>query len=203
MDYKRLYLDSFLGGIAIGIGCCGHLSCENKIIGALLFSIGLLMILGFRWKLFTGMLCSKAKISELLACYIGNFIGIRVLAALYFVSRYYNEDEVAYFTKVAEAKIQKPILSTLCSAILCEICIFIAVIGYKKVHFVLGKYFSVVLGVMIFVISGFEHSIADMFYTLFAPRMSWSDEWRIIIFLTIVTAGNVVGAWLIRSIVKD
>ncbi len=197
-------MDSILGGMAIGMGCCGYLSCENNVIGAFLFTIGLLTILGFRWKLFTGMLCSnKVKFGEFLACYIGNFIGIRVLAALYFVSRCYNEDEVSYFTKVAEAKIEKPILSTFCSAILCEICIFIAVIGYKKVHFVLGKYFSVMLSVMIFVISGFEHSIADMFYTLFAPRMSWSYEWRIIIFLTIVTAGNVVGAWLIRSIVKD
>ena len=198
MGYFELYLDSILAGMAIGMGGCGYLSCENKVVGALLFSVGLLTILGFRWKLFTGMLCSKNKLGEMIVCYIGNYSGTAIVSVIFWFSRAFDSEKLADFANFATAKLEKPLLSTFCSAILCEFCIFIAVIGYKKVHFVLGKYFCVVIGIMVFVISGFEHSIADMYYMGLSGANDMAMIGRIIIFLAVVTAGNVVGAVILR-----
>lgn len=198
MGYFELYLDSVLAGMAIGLGGCGYLSCENKVVGALLFSVGLLTILGLRWKLFTGMLCSKNKLGELLVCYIGNYSGTAIISVIFWFAKAFDQEKLADFANFATVKLQKPLFSTFCSAILCEFCIFVAVIGYKKVHFVLGKYFCVILGVMVFVISGFEHSIADMYYMGLSGANDLALIGRIIIFLVVVTAGNAVGAWIMR-----
>ena len=48
---------SILAGIMIGVGCNIFISCENKYIGSLLFSLGLVTILLFDFSLYTGNVC--------------------------------------------------------------------------------------------------------------------------------------------------
>ena len=47
-------LKSFLAGVAIALGGYVYLSCENKYVGAFLFSVGLLTVLYFGLNLYTG-----------------------------------------------------------------------------------------------------------------------------------------------------
>lgn len=73
-------IKSILAGVMIGVGCNVYLSCENKYIGALLFSIGLITILIFEFNLYTGKVCyiPKKGISftkQVLIILIGNIIG--------------------------------------------------------------------------------------------------------------------------------
>ena len=51
------FIKSVLAGMFIGIGCLAYLSSPDKIIGALLFTVGLFVILTFKLNLFTGKIC--------------------------------------------------------------------------------------------------------------------------------------------------
>ena len=53
----------------------------------------------------------------------------------------------------------------------------------------MGKYLSLFLGVMVFILSGFEHSVADMFYFWMAGN--WAGD--AIIRLIVITLGNAAG----------
>ena len=79
--------------------------------------------------------------------------------------------------------------------IFCGFCIALAVKGYAKAEGV-GKYLTVVLGVMMFILCGAEHCVADMFYLVLGQGEALST----IIFLLVVTAGNTVGGALLSRI---
>lgn len=46
--------DGMLSGLMIGIGCVVSMSCENRYLGAFLFSLGLFCIVQFQYGLYTG-----------------------------------------------------------------------------------------------------------------------------------------------------
>jgi formate/nitrite transporter FocA (FNT family) len=56
-----------------------------------------------------------------------------------------------------------------------------------------GKYLSLFLGVIVFILCGFEHCIANMFYISMAGM--WSG--KAFVFLLVNTLGNAVGGWII------
>ena len=57
------------------------------------------------------------------------------------------------------AKISKPLLNVFIDGIICGLCIAVAVKGYRKAEGA-GKYFAVILGVMVFILAGSEHVVA-------------------------------------------
>lgn len=191
-----------LGGIAIGLGSIGYVSCDNRVAGAFIFSLGLLVILSFKWKLFTGSICRKIAWSyrgrsfrkevmlKLLETYISNFIGIMIMVAVYAIRSWDNLEGVQI---IAARKLESGHLSRIFGGIICEICIFIAVYGFNTIKNDLRKSLIVVMSVMAFVLIGGEHCIADMFYMSFSGRF-----FAPIIFVIEVTLGNVLGAAVIK-----
>ena len=71
------------------------------------------------------------------------------------------------------------------------ILIFIAVESYLKNPHELGKYLGLCFGVTVFILAGFEHCVADMFYFALA---GWTP--RAFLCLLVITAGNGVGGVL-------
>ena len=76
-----------LAGIMIGIGGCVSLSCDNKYIGALLFSLGLFAIIQFGFGLFTDKvgyipLRKPRYLLECLFTLLGNAVGTFIDALL-------------------------------------------------------------------------------------------------------------------------
>ena len=59
-------IKSINAGVCVSIGCKIYLSCENKYIGALLFSIGLIAILILDFNLFTGKVCYLSSYKDIL-----------------------------------------------------------------------------------------------------------------------------------------
>ena len=53
----------------------------------------------------------------------------------------------------------------------CNIFVYIAVEGYKTFPLALGKYLAIFVGITVFIMSGYEHSVADMFYYFMAGQM--------------------------------
>ena len=76
--------------------------------------------------------------------------------------------------------------------------IYIAVEGYKSIPHEIGKYLAIFFGVTVFVICGFEHCVANMYY--FTVGSAWNG--KAVLYLLIMTAGNAVGGVLIPLLRK-
>ena len=193
-----------LGGMCIAIGGTAFIASGGGIIGALMFVVGLFIILTFNFNLFTGKICyvldkDKKFWLTILFTYLGNIIGAVLVGYLLHVTRLFSTETIMSFAEgVAQTKLQDSPLSLFVLAIFCNILIYVAVEGFNNCKNQIGKYLSLFFGVSVFVLCGFEHCIADMFYFSFAGVWSW----KAVSYILIITAGNMVGGLLIPVIKK-
>ena len=200
MKSKLLELLNYLikgiyAGIMIGIAGCVYLSVENHIVGSFLFALGLLTICMYGMNLYTGkigyVLINKPKyLLELLFTLIGNFIGTFVVGKLLLLTRFKSIGEAA--KKVGLIKLNDNLLSIFILSCFCGILMYIAVNNHKKISGEIGKYIGIFLCVMVFILSGFEHSVANMFY--FSAGSLWS--FKTLLYVLIMVLGNSVGSIL-------
>lgn len=192
-----------LAGIAISIGCIVFLTIENNVVGSLLFSVGLLTVLKFGLNLFTGKapyICKNkpSYILFVLLVWAGNFAGTGLTAFLINFTRV-KEKIIEKCISIAEIKVNDSLLSLFILAIFCGIMMYVAVDTYinqsKEKNSTSGL--VAVLCVSVFILAGFEHSVADMFYFMLAlPIKDW------LLPLLIITAGNIVGGNIFCFITK-
>lgn len=205
-DLRDLAL-AVLAGFAISIGCVVYLSVENAVAGSILFSVGLLCVLSFGLNLFTGKApyIVKNKPSYILftlLVWAGNFIGAAAAAGLVRCTRVFDKI-IDRCTSVSETKVADGLPSLFVLGVFCGIMMFIAVDTYitqgEKRNF--SSALVVVLCVSVFILAGFEHSVADMFYFMLSISI---DRW--ILPLVVITLGNVVGGnafCLLAKLKKD
>ena len=165
--YLNYLIRGIFAGLMIGIGGTIYLSLDNKIIGSFLFSIGLLMICMYNMNLYTGkigyiVVNKKSYLIELLLTLIGNFIGTYILALAMLNSRFSSISDKAKV--ICDMKLNDNLISILILSCLCGVLMYIAVNNYKKHSTSIGKYMGIFMCVMVFILSGFEHSVANMFY---------------------------------------
>lgn len=192
------FIKSILAGMFIGIGCLAYLSSPDKIVGAFLFTVGLFVILTFKLNLFTGKICyviEKKNYLEVVITLLGNFIGTLLLALMCRATRLINLIE--YANAICEIKLSDSYISLFILGILCNILIYIAVEGYNKFKDIRGI-LSLFFGVIIFVVIGLEHCIADMFYFNFTFIYSW----EVLLRLLIIVLGNGIGGISIRYLFR-
>lgn len=170
------HLNSILAGMLIGIGNIVLASCENKALGALLFSLALLSIINLRLPLYTGrigkVITNKTQ-ENLIAMLIFNAFGAMASCALYTLMDSSNYEKMK---TVCDAKYGKTYLTLFIAGIMCNILIHIAVSASREV--------ITILCIMCFILCGFEHSIADAGYLIFGGDVL---KWLVIV------AGNSVG----------
>ncbi len=180
-----------LAGLLISIGGAVFLSVGDKTVGAVGFTIGLISVCYYGANLFTGRVGylfekKKGAVPELFLGLLGNLIG-SVLAGLALLS---VKGEAA--RAVCEAKLALSGGSVFVRAVFCGMLVYIAVNLFRDKKTVLG----IVIGIPVFILSGFEHSVADMFY--FAAAGEFSA--KALLFIVIVLAGNAAGALLFDRI---
>lgn len=183
---------SVLGGASIGVGGTIYLSAENSVVGSLLFTIGLMTIYVFRWSLFTGKVGYASyrdpkQVFELLWVWIGNFIGISLTALAISMTRHAPKLLHKAETMV-QAKVGDSLFSLFILAVFCGVLMYIAVEGYRSNPHQLGKYLALFLSVMVFILCGFEHCIANMFYF---SLVGFTE--RSVVCLIVMSLGNLVG----------
>ena len=206
-DTLRTLILSVAAGFCIGIGGIVFLMQENKFAGAFLFAVGLLTILIFRFNLFTGMvgyvtenlLAKKwSYLLTVLFVWIGNLGGTALAALLVRLTRL-APSLLAKCEGIVKTKLVDNWYSLLILGIFCGMLMFIAVDTYKKK--ILEKDFlccvAVFMGVMVFILAGFEHSIADMFYFILTDSLI-----EAIPALLLITLGNAIGGNLIPLVQK-
>lgn len=185
---------AILAGASIAIGGAVYLATENKAVGAVFFSVGLFTVCTKGLSLFTGKAVyifdnKPMFLLELAVIWVGNLLGAWAVAALLNLTRQADK-LVETASTLAQTKAEDNLLSLFILGILCNICIYIAVDSYGKNSHELGKYVGIVFGVTAFILAGFEHSVADMFYFAMAGRLL---EGRVLVCLLVVSLGNVVG----------
>ncbi len=192
-----------LAGMAISIGCVVFLSIENPVAGSILFAVGLLTVLVFKLNLFTGKapyMCKNkpAYWGFVVLVWLGNFVGTGISATLIRFTRVYDKI-IDRCTSVAQTKVDDDLLSLFILGIFCGIMMYIAVDTF--INHGQEKNFSsalvVVFCVSVFILAGFEHSVADMFYFMLALPIS---KW--ILPLIVITLGNVLGGNLFCLLTK-
>ena len=189
----------FLAGFVITLGATAYLSLESTMAGALMFTVGLFAICSFGWNLFTGKVCysfgkGPRYIVFLAVVWISNFAGAAAGGALIRLTRL--EGVVARAQAVAATKLDDGLLSVFVLAIFCNVLIYIAVEGYRSIENSLGRYLAVFFGVTVFVVCGFEHCVANMYY--FTAAGAWSGE--AIVFILVNTLGNALGGLLVPAL---
>lgn len=192
--YISVFLLAILAGASIAIGGAIYLAVENKVVGAVFFSVGLFTVCTKGLNLFTGKAVyifdnKPLFLLDLAVIWVGNLLGAWGVAALLSLTRQADKlRETA--SALAETKAGDGLLSMFILGIFCNICIYIAVDSYGKNSHELGKYVGIVFGVTAFILAGFEHSVADMFYFAMAGRLF---EGQVLVCLLVVSLGNVVG----------
>lgn len=202
----KTFLLGLLAGASIALG--GLLftvvsSCGYKVLASFSFSIGLLLVCLYGLNLFTGKVGftleaenKKSYLLDLLIMYIGNFIGALVIGYLSLLVFKSNTNVINSIEGIAKAReiTSENWLPTLVGAMGCGALVYAAVYGFRKDWTMGAKIAVLMFCVFAFVLCGFHHCIANMFYISFGNL--WNG-WTILNIL-IVTIGNIIGALLLE-----
>ena len=183
---KKLILLGIVAGFFIGIGAeasslamhgISNVGLARTVAGAV-FPIGLMLIVLLGGELFTGnclismaVYDKKAKlkgmIRNLIIVYISNFIGAALMAWMINNCGQLNFSDGgagAFTIKVALGKVGIDPMQAIVSGILCNVLVCLAIFMAATAKDVAGKCIAIFFPIFVFVISGFEHCVANMYY---------------------------------------
>lgn len=193
--------------VTLGVGV-------TRLLGGSVFSVGLMLVVVCGAELFTGnsLLAVAALHGEIswkkmfenwFIVLLGNFIGAMFIAWLMYESRLWEQGRVAEnAVKIATLKCQLSFSAAFVRGILCNWLVCLAVFMATSARDITGKLLACFVPIATFVASGFEHSIANIYYipaalfiggsTLTAENpLSWYNF--LVVNLIPVTIGNIVG----------
>ena len=193
--YADFLIKGIYAGLMIGIGGVAFLSLKNPIAGSFFFSVGLLTICMYGMNLYTGkigyILINKLEyVWELLLSLLGNFIGTFIVGKVMLLTRTGISKRAV---TVVASKLNDNLLSIFILSVFCGMLMYIAVNNYKKINTEIGKYIGIFMCVMVFILCGFEHCVANMFY--FTAASAWT--WKTLLYLLVMILGNSVGSIII------
>ena len=188
--------DGLLAGLMVSIGGTVLLSCDNRYLGALLFCVALLAICCFGFNLYTGKVGfllrdhSRAALASTFLGLLGNLLGTLLVVLLIAAALPPLRDAAL---AACEKRLTQLPLQTLLRGFFCGILMYVAVWTFREKKTVLGILFCI----PVFVLSGFEHSIADMYYFALAGIFFRPES---LLFLLLVVLGNSLGGLFIPAV---
>lgn len=196
------FVSAILAGFMIGMGGTVYLSQSNPIVGSFLFAIGLFTVIAFQLQLYTGRIgylpFQKPEYCiELIITWLGNLAGTFLIAQMVRHTRLF----AGYMERVegiVALKLNDTLLSIFILSIFCGMLMFIAIDVYRNMQGSTLKFIAIFVPVMVFILSGFEHVVANMYY--FSLANVWSA--KVGIYLLVMTLGNSVGGMLIPLFLK-
>lgn len=221
--YKALML-SVLAGIFISFGgavstaaASGFSGGMAQLVKGLVFPVGLILVIICGAELFTGncLLISPLAARDISAAkalkswgivYLGNFIGSVFIAVLVIYSHVQSNSAASSCVAVAAAKCNMSFADALLRGVLCNMLVCLAVWGAMAAETISGKIMALYMPVLTFVICGFEHSVANMYfltagllgaqeYAIAASGLTVGNA--LINCLLPSTLGNIIGGFII------
>ena len=201
----KLLRSSILAGIAIGTAGFGFLASGiqsetyGPLVGAVIFSFGLLTVLRYKLKLYTGTagFIHKGEVGQLFMILLGNIVGCFCASLL---ARVTPMEIQAAAQNILELRLRTGALRCGLLGIGCGFIMSSAVQFARE-----KQYLPLLLGVPLFIVCGFTHCIADAFYYLCVPAAFWKvHAIQIISVYASIVLGNLVGCNLYRIVLaKD
>jgi len=189
-------LARFLAGSVFSVGLMLVL-----IPGSELFTGNILMTIGFIYRKYSFV----KVLRNWFVVYLGNFLG-----AMFIVWLVYNAGLLGRLgdltsigsvaVEIAETKLHLSFTEALCRGILCNMLVCLAVIMCVASRSIVGKIFGIYFPIMAFVASGYEHSVANMYFLpigLMVKGEFISNFFAIFNNLIPVTIGNIIGGLII------
>ncbi|MDE6657481.1 MAG: formate/nitrite transporter family protein, partial [Oscillospiraceae bacterium] len=185
-----------------------YLILENKYLGGFLFSLGLFMILRYGFALYTGKVGyiperKPIYLREVGITLLGNIFGTAITAFLIRLTRtgilVHENAKTVMQTKIDDSWISKLLLGFFCG-----ILMFVAVDNgnrCKQEQRDMSFVFGTVLPIMVFILCGFHHSIADCFY-FFSAIDKIENILSGITYIILIIIGNALGGMLIPVVMK-
>ena len=192
----KILVRAILSGIMISIGGTIYLMLDRSPLGAFLFSIGLFMICANGYNLYTGkigyLVYNKITyLIELLLTLIGNIIGTVGCGYLLSLTRI-GATLKERASLICQIKLDDSMLSIFILSMFCGILMYLAVDLFKRLND-FGKYIAVFICVTVFILCGFEHCVANMYY--FSAANMW--DYKTILYVYVMILGNSTGSILL------
>jgi formate/nitrite transporter FocA (FNT family) len=185
---------AIIAGICISIGCVVNLRVGG-VAGAVLFAFGLLAVVHYKLKLYTGtagFIRARGDWTMITVVLLGNIIGCALTALAY---TYAQPDILPPDLAIVQSRLAKGPLACFLLAIGCGFIMTTAVQFGRE-----GRFLPLLFGVPVFILCGFAHSVADAFYFLAVPEMYSLD--LLIVYIAEVL-GNFVGCNLYRWVLWE
>lgn len=192
-----LIRSAVMAGICIGIAGFGYLA-EKSIVGAVLFAFGLLTVVSYKLKLYTGTagFIKKGEVGQLLLILLGNIVGCLFVALIARCSPMPLQETAQ---GILAARLETGAMRCGILAVGCGFIMTTAVTFARK-----GNNYPLLFGVPLFIMCGFPHCVADVYYYLTVPVAFLTENACDIatLYLSIVL-GNFLGCNLYRIICKE
>lgn len=188
---------SISAGILIAIGGSVYLACDSKYAGAALFSVALLCICYLGYYLFTGKIgyfVTDRSGRNAAALATGLAVNLAVTFLLGALIRFAMPALGEKAELLCAAKLGQSFGGTFIRAVFCGVLMYLAVEIFREKETPLGIIFCI----PVFILSGFEHSIADMFY--FGALGSFDA--KILAFELAAILGNSVGSFILPLLTR-
>lgn len=188
---------AILAGICIGIAGFGYLAIGG-IAGAALFSCGLIAVVSYKFKLFTGTagFFVKGELGQLGIILIGNIIGCLLMSLMARVSPMPLQEAAE---KILSSRLSTGPLKAGILAIGCGFLMTTAVTFARR-----DKWLPLLFCVPMFIVCGFPHCIADVFYYLSCSLDFWAEHlWSILLLYICIVLGNFIGCNFCRILLPE
>lgn len=215
LDTSAMILLGILAGAFIGFGGLANIIISQtlgnldagiaKFAGATVFPVGLMLVVVAGGELFTGNnLMTLAVINKKITCkqmlknwsvvWLSNFIGSVLLALVVYYSGILTGDSATKAISIAQGKVTLDIMTLILRGVLCNVLVVLAVWMSISAQDIISKLFSCWFPVMLFVLCGFEHSIANMFFIPMGMLLGADITISQLLYnLIYVTLGNIIG----------
>jgi len=220
--FWALFLQGILAGLFIALGAIAYIkisslgsgSAVTTFLAAAIFPTGIIMILVTGAELFTSntMIVMgaynkdykyRSVIRVLLIVWIANLVGSVCTAAITTASGIFSDAMIDKISHIAEAKTSMQIGNMIWSSILCNIIVCTGVWTAYAIKSAGAKILALWFVITVFVLSGTEHIVANMFYLSGAYFMGADITIGGIFYnFAFVTLGNLIGGVLIVTGIK-
>lgn len=223
---KRAHLSSksyiilgILAGIFISFGGVANILVTQtlgnvdpglaRFVGGMVFPVGLMLVVMCGAELFTGnnlmtlaLFDKKISVYQIFRnwsiVYIANLIGSLIIVFFIYYGNVLTGDAATKVVAVAESKVNLSFIEMFMRAIMCNMMVVLAVWMATAAQDVTAKIFACWFPIMLFVLCGFEHSIANMFFIPMGMMLGGNIAISgLINNLLVVTLGNIVGGGII------
>lgn len=187
LSLGRMFALAVLAGVFIGLGAqfftvaiteTGLGFGVKKVFGGLVFSLGLILVVVAGAELFTGnnlivMAWVSGKLSlgrvmrNWVVVYLGNLVGSLGTVVLLYLTRQWAAADYqvgATALNIAVAKVNLSFVEGVARGILCNVLVCLAVWLCLSGRTVVDKIAAILFPITAFVASGFEHSVANMYF---------------------------------------